>query len=279
MAIRHSRSGLTGGDFAVLENSIFDIRARIVKAAGGEAGLKKELPFLFRQAFDELVDTPRTRRFRFSELDPNEKAVLGIKVEAALRQLLDFPRGKLDFRIGPHDVDVKFTSGNNWMIPPEAIGHACILTKADPVSSRFSFGLAIASDSNLTKGENRDRKRSFSSAGRANVHWIAFEEPFPPNLWESIPAEQAAKIFEPNGGTDRVVRLFEYFLGKPIHRSIIQAVGQQLDPMKRIRKAGGARDHLHPRGIVVLSGTQDGPLLRSLKIELGREFVMADPAP
>lgn len=255
-------------------NPINDIKLRILKAAGGEEALLRELPFLFRQAIDELIDTPRTRRLRFAELEANEKAILGVRVEAALRQLLNFPRGKLDFRIGEHDVDVKFTSVKNWMIPPEAIGHACILCQANPAASTYSFGLALAIDQNLTLKGNRDAKRSFSKAGRENIHWLAYEEPFPANIWEDLPVEDAAKIFEPQSGTQRVVALFEQFPAQPVHRSVIQDVGQQLDPMKRVRLNGGARDHLHPKGVVVLSGTQDGPLLRELRIKLGRQYLV-----
>lgn len=257
------------------DTPILEIRQRIIAAAGGEQALLSELPFLFRQAIDELIDAPRTRRLRFAELDPNEKAILGIKVEAALRQLLNFPRGKLDFRIGDHDVDVKFTSRDNWMIPPEAIGHACILCQADVAKSVFSFGLAMAADRGLNPGANRDGKRSFSKASKENICWLAHQEPFPVNIWETVDPDDAAEIFLHESGTERVLALFELFLGKPLHRSVIQAVGQQLDPMKRIRRNGGARDQLHPKGIVVLSGTQDGPLLRDLGIKLGREYVMA----
>ena len=257
------------------DTPIFEIRRRLVAAAGGEQALLSELPFLFRQAIDELIDAPRTRRLRFSELDPNEKAVLGIKVEAALRQLLNFPRGKLDFRLGAHDVDVKFTSRENWMIPPEAVGHACILCQADVTKSLFSFGLAMAADGSLNPGKNRDGKRSFCKTSKDNIHWLAYQEPFPVNIWETVDSSDAAQIFLHESGTERVLALFELFLGKPLHRSVIQTVGHQLDPMKRIRRNGGARDQLHPRGIVVLSGTQDGPLLRQLGIKLGREYVMA----
>lgn len=258
-----------------MTSEVFDVRQRIIRAAGGEAGLLAELPFLFRQAIDELIDTPRTRRLRFEELEPNEKSVLGIRVEAALRQFLNFPRGKLDFKIGDHDVDVKFTSRDNWMIPPEAFGHVCILCRANPATSRYSFGLATAGLNNLTSKGNRDAKRSFTTAGKDNILWLAFDKPFPENIWEQLSVEQATKIFQPESGTARVVELFRQFLGKPVHRSVIQDVGQQLDPMKRIRRNGGARDVLHEEGIVILSGTQDGPLLRQLKVNLGRLYVMA----
>jgi len=254
---------------------INEVREAIFVAAGGRQNFLDELPFMFRQAFDELIDTPRTRRLLFEELDANEKAVLGIRVEAALRQILNFPRGKLDFLIGDHDVDVKFTSVNNWMIPPEAIGHACILCQANEAKSLFSVGLAIAGEGNLTQGQNRDKKRSFSKAGKENIHWLAYQETFPANVWQSVSIEEVNTIFGPSSGTERIVALFELFEGEALHRSVIQAVARQVDYMKRIRSNQGARDDLHPKGIIVLSGTQDGPLLREMGIKLGRDFVMA----
>jgi len=255
-------------------NKIEAIKSEIFKAAGGKHRFLAELPFIFRQAIDELIDAPRTRRLRMDELEPNEKAILGIKVEAALRYLLDFPRGKLDFRIGGHDVDVKFSIATSWMIPPEAIGYVCILCSADDAKSLYSFGLCEASVKNLTAKGNRDQKRSFSSEGKKRISWLAHNESFPSNIWETIDILTAESIFEPEGGTERITRLFRAMTGKPIHRSTIHAVARQHDYMKRIRANQGARDFLHPEGIVVLSGSQDGPLLRKLGISLGRDFVM-----
>ncbi|MCW5723534.1 MAG: hypothetical protein KIS81_01090 [Maricaulaceae bacterium] len=252
-----------------------EIKAMIFRAAGGEKKFRSELPFIFRQAADELIDAPRTRRLTLNELEPNEKAILGIKIEAALREMLDFPRGKLDFQIGGHPVDVKFSMTGQWMIPPEAVGHACILTSADEVSARFSFGLGVASEGNLNKGRNRDGKTSFSAKGKETIRWIAKGEAYPRNIWESVSPEAAQRIFEPAGGTDRIVRLLETMIGQPVHRSTIQAVARQHDYMKRIRRNQGARDYLHPKGIVVLSGSQDGPVLKKLGIPLGRDFIMA----
>jgi len=257
-----------------MSNVLADVRERIFTAGGGEQAFRAELPFLFRQAIDELIDAPRTRRLRLEQLDPNEKAVLGIKVEAALRYILDFPRGLLDFKIGPHEVDVKFTMRDNWMIPPEAIGQICLLCRVSETEARFWIGLLEAVPENLTSRPNRDGKLSVSAAGKRNIAWIAENEPFPSNIWETLTEAEAHEIFQPAGGTDRIVRLFERFVGQPIHRSTIHAVARQHDYMKRIRANQGARDYLHPKGIIVLNGTQDGPLLKDLNLRLGKDFVM-----
>lgn len=257
-----------------MSNELIDIRERLFAAGGGEKGFRTELPFLFRQAIDELIDAPRTRRLRLDQLDPNEKAVLGIKVEAALRYLLDFPRGLLDFKIGPHDVDVKFTMRDNWMIPPEAVGHFCLLCRVSETDARFWAGLFKADPENLTSKPNRDGKLSVSAAGKGTIHWLAENEPFPENIWEKLSPSEAQEIFEPAGGTERIVLLLRKFVDQPIHRSTIHAVARQHDYMKRIRANQGARDHLHPDGIVVLNGTQDGPLLRGLGLKLGKDFIL-----
>lgn len=251
------------------------ITQKIFHAGGGEENFKNELPFIFRQAADELIDAPRTRRLRVSDLEPNEKAIFGIKIEAALRYLLNFPRGKLDFQIGEFPVDVKFSIKGNWMIPPEAIDHICILISADEEKGRFSFGIGEAVKQNLNVGKNRDGKTTFSAAGKKTINWILKNEPYPPNIWEKVDPKTAQSIFEQNSGTKRIVRLFEVLPNKPIHRSTIHAVARQHDYMKRIRANMGARDHLHPKGIAVLSGSQDGPLLRALDLSLGQDFVMA----
>lgn len=258
-----------------MDNSIKDIEKLIFRAAGGRSNFLQELPFLIRQAIDELIDAPRTRRLKLDELEANEKAVLGIKIEATLRYLLDFPRGILDFKIGDHDVDVKFTMRDNWMIPPEALGHTCLVCRVSERDARFWIGLVRTVPENLTNSPNRDGKVSISAQGKKSIHWIAENQPFPANIWEDISQSEAAEIFQPNGGTERLVLLLKKFLGKPIHRSTIHSVARQHDYMKRLRLNQGARDYLHPQGIVILSGSQDGPLLKKLNIDLGSDFILA----
>jgi hypothetical protein len=45
---------------------------------------------------------------------------------------------------------------------------------------------------------------------------------------------------------------------------VVQAVAQQKDYMKRLRKNGGARDILAREGIAILSGTFDADLIQQL---------------
>ena len=73
-------------------------------------------------------------------------------------------------------------------------------------------------------------------------------------------------ILPPGGGTLRLAALFETVQKKPISRVIVQAIAQQDDYMKRIRRNGGARDVLAPKGIAVLWGVADKELVEKLKL-------------
>lgn len=68
------------------------------------------------------------------------------------------------------------------------------------------------------------------------------------------------------GGTARLAALFEAIQMKPISRVIVQAIAQQDDYMKRVRRNGGARDVLAPRGVAILWGTGDKALIEVLEL-------------
>ncbi len=68
------------------------------------------------------------------------------------------------------------------------------------------------------------------------------------------------------GGTARLAALFEVVQKKPISRVIVQAIAQQDDYMKRVRRNGGARDVLAPKGVAILWGTGDKGLIQKLKL-------------
>jgi hypothetical protein len=67
-------------------------------------------------------------------------------------------------------------------------------------------------------------------------------------------------------GNERIRTLFREIQGRAIHRDIIEAVAQQKDYMKRLRKNGGARDALAREGIAILSGNFDTEIIKRLGI-------------
>ena len=82
----------------------------------------------------------------------------------------------------------------------------------------------------------------------------------------------------PKGGTARLVTLFENCLETPVSRVLIASIAAQDDFMKRVRRNGGARDILAPKGIAVFYAENDRQLMEKLGITFGsREFVAYRP--
>ena len=88
------------------------------------------------------------------------------------------------------------------------------------------------------------------------------------------------KLIRSSGaGTKRLATLFEHCLGMPISRVQVAAIAAQDDFMKRIRRNGGARDILAPKGIAILYSETDRALMHQLGLTLGyREFLSHRPA-
>jgi hypothetical protein len=238
-------------DYALLTR----LEKSIYKSAGGREKFEEEIPAMLRQAIDEVIDTARSKRFTLSEIEKTEKTYLGTKVEILLRNSLGVERGHhMDLIIDGEEVDVKNTIGSAWTIPNEAIGHVCILISTNETKAVCSFGLIVIRTEILNLGKNRDGKTTIKKPDLVNVHWLLRDSPYPPNFWLGLEPSVRDAIVTPRGGTDRVAMLFRLCQRIPISRKIIVALAQQDDPLKRLRKNGGARDQLQREGIVVLSG-------------------------
>ena len=229
-------------------------------AAEGWAAFEREIPSRLREAIDEVIDTPRSGRFLFDQLEKTEKTYIGTKVEILVRDFLKVPKGLLDLVVDGMAVDVKNTVTGSWMIPREAYGHPCILLHENEVTSECSVGVIIAHEANLTAGANQDGKRSISSAGRANIHWLLFRHPYPTNFWADVGPEVRVHIMRPRGGNKRVVRLMLENLRRPVPIRIAEGIARQEDFRRRMRGGGGARDILGKLGVVLLNGTFDAAL-------------------
>lgn len=264
-------------DFASLSKLEDDLLA----AVGGWTEFEEKLRGFFRSAIDEVVDTARTGRFFFDDLEKTEKTYLGTKFEIILRDWLDVPKGvKLDLLIGGEEVDVKTStsaSRGGWMIPPEAFNELCILIKVNEVKAKCDFGLVRARETYLRSGRNRDAKTSLSAAGMRNIWWLANGFDYTGNFWALTSVEDRAAIFQ-GGGTQRIATLFERFQEVPVSRVLIEAVASQDDFMKRIRRNSGARDILAPKEIAILYSENDRELMREFGLKFGkREFVSYAP--
>lgn len=152
----------------------------IYERCGGKDKLLKEIPILIRRAIDEVIDTERTGRLTLDEIEKTEKTYLGTKIEILFRNLLKFPKGKLDLDICGQDVDIKNTCGSAWMIPREAINKPCILFLENENKYTYRFGIVIARPEYLSTSQNQDKKRSISK-GSSYITWVAYDDPYPYN--------------------------------------------------------------------------------------------------
>jgi Restriction endonuclease NaeI len=257
-------------DLTALENDL-------LRAVNGRELFEEKLRSFFRSAIDEVIDTARTGRFFLKDLEKTEKTYLGTKFENLLRDWLQVPRGVvLDLLIGGREVDVKSTTGgkSDWMIPREAIDQFCVLLRVNEVLSKCAVGLVRARPTYLRSSTNQDKKTSFSAAGIANIWWLVSDFDYTPNFWLLIDKDLRERIMSSGIGTKRLATLFENCLGIPISRVQVAAVAAQDDFMKRLRKNGGARDLLAPKGIAILYSETDRALMQQLGLKFGyREFM------
>lgn len=253
----------------------------LIAAVGGMDTFAERLKSFFRSAIDEVIDTARTGRFFLSDLEKTEKTYLGTKFEILLRDWLQVPPGIiLDLSINDREVDVKSTTGGGWgwMIPPEAIDRLCILLRVNEVDSTCAVGLVRARGSYLNPGKNRDAKGTFSAAARSNIWWMVQGFAYTPNFWTLIDQTVRERIMAQKGGKKRLAEMFESCLETPVSRVLIASIAAQDDFMRRIRRGGGARDILAPKGIAVLYSEIDGELMTSLGLDYGyREFMSYVP--
>ena len=160
------------------------------------------------------------------------------------------------------------------MIPPEAIDQFCVLLRVNEVAATCAVGIVRARQDYLRTSENRDKKTGFSAAGRANIWWLVSDFGYTPNFWSLVTDDLRRKIMASGKGTKRLATLFEACIGMPISRVQVQAIAAQDDYMKRIRRNGGARDLLAPKGIAILYSETDRELMERLNLKFGyREFV------
>lgn len=128
---------------------------------------------VIRDAMDYVIDGERMGRTRLAEAEKAEKTIFGMKVEAYLRHEFGWQKGEsLDFYWVEIEFDSKATIGKTWMIPREAIGQLCLLTRINEDEQFFQVGLLRAHLDKLTKGSNQDKKRSVSALGKKHIQWL-----------------------------------------------------------------------------------------------------------
>ncbi|KQW27865.1 hypothetical protein ASE36_15415 [Rhizobium sp. Root274] len=247
----------------------YPLVSRLVKAilnhAGGFDRFAVDVPALLRQAFDEVIDAPRTNRFTLGETEKTEKTYVGTKVEILIRNYLGVPKGGvLDMLVDGVEIDIKNTTGRDWMLPKEVVGRPALLVRSSERTALCDVGIVVCRPEYLRLSKNQDGKGQLLAAQHINIWWILRQHPYPPNFWEVLSESDRMEIMSARGGTSRIAALFEKVQGRPISRQQVSALAQQHDYMKRIRRNGGARDILAPKGIALMWGQRDRALIEQL---------------
>lgn len=233
---------------------------------------------VLRKSIDEVLDGQRTGRYDLSvskgegRVEKTEKTYLGTKVEIVARAEFELGYGSpMDYTIEGTSVDAKFTSGSNWAIPREAIGHICLLMAANDQKGVFQVGLLRTTMDTLNLGENGDGKRTVSAFGRKKIRWMIPNGKLPknfllnlkknsPHILESIWGVSNGYKGSRNGGQARVNNLFRLLPGELLDRTTVVTVAMQHDGPKRVRDARG---HLKSSGYIILGHLKPAPQIAS----------------
>ncbi|CAG9273437.1 NaeI domain-containing protein [Paraburkholderia unamae] len=256
------------------------IREDLVGRVGEQSKFVKEVGQLIRDAIDYVIDAPVLYRYSIFDLDPDEKTAIGKRIERLLRFRLKIrTRKKLDVFLGGEDVDIKTTMKDKWMFSKSNFDHICLLIKYDEAAAKYSLGLALVLEKYLGKG-NRDTKKASKAEFREYISWVLRDEPYPENFVAHLPESHLSEILEGKSGAERVRRLLqtESVIGRAIPRHAVCSVANQLDPLRRTRQNGGARDELWRDGYLILSGRTplDAAIAREIsQVSLKKDELMS----
>ncbi|KUN82407.1 restriction endonuclease [Streptomyces griseoruber] len=209
---------------------------------------------VLRDTIDQLLNGEVTGRYDWKTLFKTEKTHAGTLVEINLQREFEFNDGvNMDYKIAGVDVDCKYSQQfGGWMIPPEALGHICLLVWADDYKTRWSAGLLRIRSEWLNGGNNRDLKLTVKAEHRNKIQWLWQDAELPENVLLHLDPATRSAILSPSSGQHRVNELFERVQMKRIGRGVVRTVAQQYDYMARVREAKGrARTVLRERGILI----------------------------
>ncbi|MFD7789746.1 NaeI family type II restriction endonuclease [Streptomyces sp. NPDC059759] len=214
----------------------------------------KRFASVLRDTIDQLLNGEVTGRYDWKTLFKTEKTHAGTLVEINLQREFRFDDGRdMDYRISGVDVDCKYSQQfGGWMIPPEAIGHLCLLVWADDSKSRWSAGLLRIRREWLNGGNNRDLKLTIKAEHRNKIAWLWHDADLPENVLLHMDPADRRVVFSHSSGQARLNELFRRAQCRRIGRNVVRTVAQQKDYMKRVRGNGGARSALRKEGILIM---------------------------
>lgn len=209
---------------------------------------------VLRETIDQLLNGEATGRYDWKTLFKTEKTHAGTLVEINLQREFKFRDGAaMDYRIAGVEVDCKYSQQfGGWMIPPEAMGHICLLVWADDYKNQWSAGLFRVHDEWLNHGGNRDSKLTVKAQYRSRIVWLWHNADLPENVLLHMNPVDREAVFAATSGQQRLNELFRRVQQRRIGRNVVRTVAQQKDYMKRVRGNGGSRSALRPEGILIM---------------------------
>ncbi|MGA4849068.1 NaeI family type II restriction endonuclease [Streptomyces sp. G5(2025)] len=209
---------------------------------------------VLRETIDQLLNGEATGRYDWKELFKTEKTHAGTLVEINLQREFKFRDGNaMDYRIAGIEVDCKYSQQfGGWMIPPEAVGHVCLLVWADDYKNQWSAGLFRVQDEWLNRGGNRDLKLTVKAQYRSRIAWLWHNADLPENVLLHMNPIDREAVFSFKSGQQRLNELFRRVQQRRIGRNVVRTVAQQKDYMKRVRGNGGSRSALRAEGILIM---------------------------
>lgn len=212
---------------------------------------------VIRTSIDMLYNGRYTGRFRWEQLFKTEKTHAGTLLEINLQREFEFEDGdSMDFKIAGIDIDCKYSQkSGSWMIPPEAVGHLCLVVWFSDKLGLWELGVVQIDERILSVGKNRDLKRTIRSDARDAISWVRRDAPLPENVLLKLSDDDIDAIFTrlegKRFGQKRINELFRRAQGRLVSRNAVETVAMQSDPLKRVRYNGGAREHLQNEGIAI----------------------------
>jgi hypothetical protein len=214
---------------------------------------------------DQLLDGERTGRWDWYTLRKTEKTHMGTIVEIRLHNAFEFDDGtEMDYRIAGVDVDCKFSqSMGGWELPPESMGHLCLLVTANDDAASWYAGLIRVTDDKVGS-PNRDGKRKLTLSGESQIAWLYDDHALPPNLLLHLTEADRERVFtartgnRPTSGQARLKELFRTVQGQIVRRAVVCTVAMQDDSMKRARDCR-LKKHLGKEGFLILGHQEQDP--------------------
>lgn len=253
---------------------------RVVERLAELSGRDPERMFgrAVRQSIDEVLDGPRTGRWDFLQLEKTEKTYVGTKVEIVVRTALGLDRGpRLDLEVDGQDLDTKWAMNSVWQIPREAVGELCLCIGGLDDVTRFQVGVVRCAEGHLNGGENRDRKRTLSVAGRGAMRYLVEPAMLPSNFVADMDPVIRAEVMGQETIQARVATLFRRVPYTAIPRGAVATVARTTgDPIRRTRADSQAGDPL--QGMRILSAKYGKSIIEALGQDpLDRDHFMSVP--